>query len=155
MEPCLAAATELFREVFEGRAPGSRGTWVIEGGESILESIRSVDCSRASKRVPGQRATIGAHVVHLTYYLSLFNAHCRGEERRPDWESSWLRQEFDLKQWREVVADAEREYAEAISCYRTGRVLTVEEGAAYALANLAHAEFHLGAIRALIPIVAS
>ncbi len=151
------ACLELFRETFEGVAPGSNGTWFVQGREAVLPSIQALTPEQASTVYPGGRATVGAHVNHLCYYLHLFNVHKRGEEEPSDWEGSWKMQTFDAKAWKDVQDRTLAEYEEATQWYRlqaeSDSDFATEEKAISAIANIAHAAFHLGAIRALIPIV--
>ena len=148
-----AACLEIFRESFEGVAPGSNGTWYVEGREAIFNSLSSISAEEASRILPGQRSTIGAHANHLCYYLSLFNANLRGEKPDADWSGSWAQQEFDEDGWRDVEIRTKSEFAEAIEWYRSDTDFRNDDHAVYAVANVAHAAFHLGAIRALIPQV--
>lgn len=151
------ACREMFRETFEGVKPGERYTWYVQGKEAILPSILKLNSDQASCPFPGARATIGAHVNHLCYYLHLFNVERRGETEKRDWEGSWKVQTFDDAAWKDVCDRTKREYDEAYAWYisEAGSEddLPSEDAAIGTIANIAHAAFHLGAIRALIPIV--
>ena len=151
--PVKEACVEIFRECFEGIAPGKSGTWFVQGNEAIFQTLQSLTPGKASLRVPNQTATLGAHAFHLCYYLSLFNATTRGEEPKADWAGSWKVQEFDDKSWTEVATRTKKEFDEAMTWYRSGTAFRSEEGAVYAVANVAHAAYHLGALRALLPLV--
>ena len=151
--PVKDACVEIFRECFEGVAPGSKGTWFVQGNEAIFTSLDALTPAMASLRVPNQLSTIGAHAYHLCYYLQLFNAHCRGEELKADWAGSWKIQEFDAKTWKAVAEKTKHEFNEAMIWYKSSTDFIESGDATYAIANLAHAAFHLGAIRALIPLV--
>lgn len=148
-----SALAELFREVFEGVKPGADGTWFVQGSEAIFNSIDSLTAEQASAKVPGQLSSIGAHAFHLTYYLELFNANLRGENPDSDWTGSWKVQSFDDSTWRETGARMKRAYGFARAWYESEAPANDEEQATYAAANLAHAAYHLGAIRALMPLV--
>lgn len=145
--------SELFRETFEGLADGATGTFYLEGREALLPSAREISPLVASTRVNFQRATIGAHVVHATYYLSLFNAMVRGEDVKGDWEGSWKRQAFSDDEWKDVTTDLEAEYRAAKKFFDRQEEVTDKWLFADMVANIAHAGFHVGAIRALLPIV--
>jgi len=141
---------ELFREVFEGVAPGADGTWFVQGKEGIFDAIRTLSAAQASELRPGALATIGAHVRHLNYYLSLFNANLRKESPSADWKGSWAVQEFDDAAWAALAADVELEFRFAYDWYQSDADFRSKDQAFYAVANLAHAAYHLGAIRALM-----
>src|SRR4051794_34427330 len=103
------AIAELFRETFEGVAEGADGTWFVQGKEAIFDALRSLSAEEASRRVPGQPFSISSHSSHLNYYLTLFNANLRGENPKSDWEGSWVNQEFDDAQWKQLALDMDRE----------------------------------------------
>jgi len=148
-----AALAELFRETFQGVAPGNSGTWFVQGKEAIFNSIGSLSSEEASRRVVGQPYSIGAHTVHLLYYLEHFNGHLRGENPKADWEGSWKRQEFSHVEWEEVARELQLAYAFTFDFY-SGETMPEDQGQIIAtIANIAHAAYHLGAIRALMPIV--
>lgn len=146
------AAAELFREVFEGVAPGADGTWFVQGKEAVFDALVSTDAETASFRADGRLSSLGAHAFHLNYYLSLFNANLRQENPEADWNGSWKKQTFTAEEWKALAEDVRREYGFASEWYRNGPPIEDQEQATYALANLCHAAYHLGAIRALITL---
>lgn len=152
------AVDTLFREAFEGRAPDADGTWYVQSGESLFESLREISAARASVRVNDAGSSIGAHVRHLTYYLWFFNEHARaalqgGEGPDADWAGSWAVQEFDETTWKELQAELAEEYAFTRNLFADPRALQDPRHLIPSIANVAHASFHLGAIRALMPLV--
>lgn len=151
------ACLEIFRESFEGVALGKSGTWYVQGKEGIFDAIETATPEQASVLLPGARATIGAHANHLCYYLHLFNASCRGEREEGDWEGSWRVQNFDATTWADVINRTHHEFDEAFDWYQAqadqADDIDDKDMAAYTIANIAHAAFHLGAIRAMLPIV--
>ena len=151
--PVKDACVEIFRECFEGVAPGASGTWFVQSNEAIFNALDSLTPAMASLRVQYQSATIGAHAYHLCYYLQLFNAHCRGDEVKSDWPGRWKIQEFDAKSWKALAEKTKQEFDDAIIWYKTSTDFIGSDDATYSIANIAHAAFHLGAIRALIPLV--
>ncbi|AIE87453.1 hypothetical protein [Fimbriimonas ginsengisoli] len=144
--------SELFREVFEGVAPEASGTWFVQGKEAIFDAVQQLPAADASVRKCGMSASIGAHVRHLCYYLQLFNANLREENPDSDWEGSWAVQEFDEESWQRLREELREEYDFAVDWYRSEPTYVDDEQAIYAIANLAHAAYHLGAIRALLPV---
>lgn len=150
------AILELFRETFDGVAKGKKYTWYVEGKEAIFDALSSITSEKASELIPGARATIGAQANHLCYYLHLFNVHCRGEKEKGDWEGSWKKQVFSESDWQDVRDRTKSEYDEAFAWYQSFAVATDEledDDATYLVSNLVHAAYHLGAIRALLPVV--
>jgi hypothetical protein len=148
------AFDELFREAFEGRAPDASGTWFVEKDEAIFNSIRNLTAPQASLRVTGQLASIGAHVRHLNYYLWLFNEHVRNTApASADWEASWAVQEFTDESWADMQKELAEEYAFTRNTLASVTEFPESSYVTPTLANIAHAAYHLGAIRALLPIV--
>lgn len=151
-----SACIEIFRESFEGVKPGNQYTWYVQGKEAIFDVLESLTAEQASRAIPGARTTIGAHANHLCYFLHLFNVNNRGEEEQGDWEGSWKVQEFDEATWKDVATRTRKEYEEAYRWYEAQSVSDSElpkDEAEYTIANIAHAAYHLGAMRAIIPIV--
>ena len=145
----------LFREAFEGKAPGESGTWFVEGGEAFFESIHGLTAQQASVRVLGQLSSIGAHVRHTTYYLWFFNEHIRkqGVEHQADWAGSWAVQEFTDESWADAQKELAEEYAFTRDTIGSLKEFFDEGHVLPAIANIAHAAYHLGVVRALLPIV--
>lgn len=152
--PVKQACLEIFRESFEGIAPGADGTWFVEKKEAIFDALTSLTPEQASAKAPGQTSSIGAHAYHLCYYLHLFNVNARGEREPSDWEGSWKVQEFDAESWKDVEMRTRKEFEEALAWYQSDTDFPDAEDANYAVGNVAHAAYHLGAIRALIPVTA-
>ena len=138
--------TTLFTEVFEGLAPGASGTWVVERGEALEETLASLTASQASQRI-GQASSIAAHTLHTIHYLQMSNAQARREAFTPDWDGSWARQTVTDPEWKGIQEDLKQQKAMLLELMcqpglPNGAVLG-------AIANIAHAAFHLGAIRQL------
>jgi len=131
----------------------------VQGKEAVLPSIADLSCDQASFEISGSRATIGTSLNHLCYYLDLFNVESRGEEEKRDWDGSWILQQFDQAAWQHVQSRVRSEYEKAFQWYKTQAEsdagLVSDEIAESVIANIAHAAFHLGAIRVLIPMVQS
>jgi len=153
----LDACVEIFRESFEGVKPGNQYTWYVEGKEAIFDALSSISAEQASRQIPGARATIGAHANHLCYYLHLFNVGAHGGSETADWEGSWTKQTFNEAEWQDVAERTHREFDEVYGWHKAqvaeGREFATEDEAIHVISNIAHAAYHLGAMRALIPQV--
>ncbi|MBX7132098.1 MAG: hypothetical protein K1X67_05395 [Fimbriimonadaceae bacterium] len=42
------ALTAHFKEVFEGTSPGANGTWFVQGGEALEETLSTLNAEEAS-----------------------------------------------------------------------------------------------------------
>lgn len=143
------AVLTLLDELFLGMPKGQRYTWVVEGREAILPTLESLTAEEASVRIEG-RPSIGAHAVHAAYYLETFNRRANGESFRADWEGSWAVQSFDNASWVAAQANVRQQYLTAREILAAGAIGEDERHDLGALTNIAHAAFHLGAIRALV-----
>ncbi len=137
----------LFTEVFQGTAPGADGTWFVQGNEAFYATIDDLTAMEASTRPMGSASSIAAHVIHTTYYMELAIAAAKGEQREGDWPSSWDKQTVSDTEWEAVKGKLRSTVAvfqEGLGCIDLdGEYL---QGA---VANIAHAAYHLGAIRQL------
>lgn len=148
-----APLTTLFRETFEGRAEGQDGTWFVEGKEGIFDALDTLTAAQASFRPSDACSSIAAHMGHLRYYLSLGNADIRGEEVKPDWESSWCLQEVTEEEWRAIGEGVRAEYSDILAYLESKPVWPDKGWVTGALAQLAHSAYHLGAIRQLMKVL--
>ena len=146
------ALVTLFREVFEGCPEGADGTWFVQGKEGIFDAVENVSAAQASKAVSATSPTIGAHVRHLCYYLSFLNLSARGEAADADWNGSWSKQEFTSDEWAELGSVLHKEYNDALHYLESNPVFKNQDVLTYSLAQVAHAAYHLGAIRALMKV---
>ena len=139
---------ELFRETFEGVAPGANGTYYVQGKEALIPILNGLTAEQASHRTE-KTNSVAAHARHTAYYVSLMNKLNRGEEVVPDWEGSWTVQEVTKDQWDAIRKDLKDQFTELHGAMKTGFENLDDESRTYALAQLAHAAFHLGSIRQL------
>lgn len=146
VDPFNSALTTLFLEVFRGTAPGESGTYFVQGGEALDDTLAALSADEASRQIPGG-SSIAAHVIHTAYYLDLSNDALRGTERQGDWESSWKVQNVDEAAWdaakEELRAQKEEFLAFVAECGMPSKGYQFGE----LLANLGHAAYHLGAVR--------
>lgn len=143
----------LFREAFEGRPVGQPFTWFVEKTEGIFDALERTSASQASTSPAPGVNTIGAHLNHVCYTLSLTNAHIRGEQPVSDWEGSWTQQTFDEEAWRQLGSDLRREYDGVLKFLETRPDWPEQDWLMGATALVPHMAYHLGAIRQLIKLV--
>lgn len=139
----------LMREVFEGKPADVPGTWFVEGREALLETFREVTPEQASSDFGRGISSIAAHLEHTRYYLAQSNGWARGEQPVADWPGSWRLQTVSAEEWSGLRQSLTAEYQEFLSHLARKPDLD-QDSATGAVANLAHAAFHLGAVRQLI-----
>lgn len=137
----------LFTEVFEGVAPGEEGTWFVQGGEALEETLAGLTADQASQRL-GAASSIAAHAIHMIHYLQMSNAHGRGEAFEADWEASWRQQAVSAEQWADVQAQVIHEKKLILELINEPELS--DDAVFGAVANIAHAAYHLGAIRQMV-----
>lgn len=145
----------LFTEVFEGEAPGADGTWFVEGGEAIVNTLSRLTADEASSQFSENVSTIAGHVLHMTHYLQMSNAHGRGQSFEVDWEGSWRKQSVSAEEWGEALKALRVEKGLLLELMGQPNIAEIDEAVLGAIANIAHAAYHLGAIRQLFHIVKS
>lgn len=151
MANVFVALDKLFRETFEGVAPGESGTWFVEGKEGIFDAFDRLNADQASFCAPGC-TSVAAHLRHTWYYLSRINLFARGEIPPPaDWEGSWQPERVTVEGWEELRERLRLEYEAFREKLREEPDLD-QDATTGALANLAHAAYHLGAVRQLLKI---
>lgn len=141
----------IFREAFFGIAPGQDGTWFVERHEGFFDAIDGLSHTDAS-RAPGPGvSSIAAHTDHARYYIEVSNAFMRGESPKLDWESSWKNQAVDASQWDDIRSGLRGEVETLLAAVSHQEPRSQEEATGL-FAGVAHAAFHLGAVRQLLKL---
>ena len=154
MLPVQTAFVEIFSEAFEAIKPGATGTWFVEKNEGFFQAIDGLSAERASRVIAPDVSTVAAHTDHTRYYIALTNAFLRGETPTADWDASWQNQTVDEVKWKEIRDQLKEEVGQLMAFAKDHTPETTEELIG-AFANVAHAAFHLGAVRQLLKILAS
>lgn len=154
----IDAVSALFTEAFEG-PPDAAHTWFTdnEPGSGLFGTLDRLTAAEASTPPGGAEAseatgapgaTVAAHVEHLRWSLALSNALARGERPAADWEESWSVRAVDAPEWDRLREALRSEYRAMRDDMRSRADLPaalVTPG----IALVAHAAYHLGAIRQL------
>ncbi|HEY3330606.1 MAG TPA: DinB family protein [Capsulimonadaceae bacterium] len=145
----------IFGEAFSGLAAGADGTWFVQAGEAFFETLDRLDASQASLAVAPGVNTIAAHVIHTAYYIELAIAVFNGNELPGDWPGSWKKQTVTEGEWAEVKATLHERVSSFLQTLDAVDLAAGPYLQADAIANAAHAAYHLGAVRQLYLIVTS
>ena len=116
------------------------------GWYPTLESLTANDVSRPL--VPGG-TTIAGHVEHARFHLEVVLRYMRGSDERADWAHSWRVHEVTEESWQALRAAFVETAERALRAL--GEVETWgdrEVGGAFA--TVAHAAYHLGAVRQML-----
>lgn len=134
-----------------------QGGFLLNAGEpGFVETVRALSAEQASK-IPGPgRKPVAAHANHVLYGLSLLNRAIAGDPsgyQTADWSLAWKLESVTGDEWRQLVADLDREAAAFQQSAGQPQewseiMLTGGFGAA------AHVAYHLGAVRQMLREIA-
>jgi hypothetical protein len=131
-------------EGFEG--PPEKWSYFVDNDATAGYSgtLAKVSAAEASHPIGG--STIAAHVHHMIFALEASSAWIRGDRASRNWGESWRGTTVSEKEWAELRAKLQAGYADL------GRAIASharesEEAIGGAIGALAHAAYHLGAIR--------
>jgi hypothetical protein len=134
----------VFREAFEG-PPESWSYFTDSGAESgLFGTLEKLDAAAAS-RLSGD-TTIAAHAHHVDFALEASNAWIRGDRSSRNWPESWSVSTVDEPAWRRLQKELRDRYAHLCQTIET-HASDSAEALGGSIGALAHAAYHLGAIR--------
>jgi hypothetical protein len=119
------------------------------GLAGVMKRLAAEQASRPP--TPGGR-TIAAHVAHATFHLVASAAWLKGDRSAADWEASWEPATVDGGGWqrlRESLEQAHTAVADEIRRKQDWDKLDLGG----AVGAIAHAAYHLGAIRQIVRVV--
>ncbi len=144
MEGVIDQLSAVLREALEG--PKERWSYFTDTGKDagLFATLSRLSAAEAS-RVLGE-TTVAAHVAHVVFGLEASARWIEGDRTTRNWKESWSISKVDDGEWAHLKDRVRRGYVElqaAISRYAA----TSPEAMGGALGALAHAAYHLGAIR--------
>lgn len=143
----------VLREAFDGPADPRWSYFTTNApGAGLLGTLEGVDAALASRPVGG--TSVAAHVHHEVFALEATAAWIRGDRSRRDWSQSWRVQRVDATAWEALRQALRRAYEDLRGAVQT-HGLDGEESAGGAVAGVAHAAYHLGAIRQKLAVLRS
>lgn len=144
-----SASVILLRETFEG--PSGPSTYFIDndpkaGWLPALDALTAAEASRPTR--PGG-ATIAGHAFHAGFHLEVTSAWLRGDREPRDWAASWEVEMVDEAAWAALRRELRRRYDALLDAVEKEPSANGEE-LATTIGAIAHAAYHLGAIRQAI-----
>lgn len=138
--------TRMLREAFEG--PPGPWTYFIETspGTGVFGTIAELNALQASERGGPNNSTIAGHVHHLSAALALSRQALREGATSRDRSRSWTLTTVDDAAWSALRAEIRREYDSFVVAVMSHATWD-EEAHGIAFGAIAHAAYHLGAIR--------
>jgi hypothetical protein len=136
----------VLRETFEG--PQAKWTYFIDHrpDAAVFGTIDTLGAEEASRPLGAGGSTIASHVHHLAFSLREAAAFIRGERGEADWSESWRVRSVDEAGWTALKGRLRAEYERLLLAVDEAAVSS-EEAFGAAVGLLAHAAYHLGAIR--------
>lgn len=147
------ALASLYKEAFEGST--EKWTWFTdnEPNSALLGTLSSTSAADASKAVGDGKNSLAAHADHLLFSLEVALAYIKNEKPADDWSASWKKQTVTDDDWAKLQSNLQARYGEVMQWLTTNTNWN-DDATHGALGVLAHAAYHLGAIRQLRTIPA-
>jgi hypothetical protein len=136
----------VLREAFEG--PQADWTYFIDNkpGAGVLGTLERLSPEQASKAMGAAGTTIAGHAHHVAFAAAAASAYIRGDRSNVDWDQSWTVKAVDGAQWSALRQRLRRDYEELVRAVESS-ALASDEAFGGAVGAVAHAAYHLGAIR--------
>ena len=152
----IGGILHIFREICEGGKPGERTAIIdrtqADGSDNhgLLATLDRLSAEQAS-----QPTALGlgaaAHAAHVAYYMEVTTQLARGRRPDMDWPSSFEPRQVTTAQWAATRARLRDAYEDVLALVHETR--DWDERAAGGMAgNLAHAAYHLGALRQVVKL---
>ena len=149
-EAVLRAVMPILAEAFAGPAdPRSTNFVNNEPDCGVFGTLDRLSTAEASTPPAPGRPTAAAHAEHLRFSLDVGTRWLRGEHTHADWRGSWAVHSVDDAEWirlRERLRDEYAQFLELIDA----RLDMDEELLAGIVGTVAHAAYHLGALRQVV-----
>jgi DinB superfamily len=146
-EAVLRAVMPILAEAFAGPAD-PRSTHFVnnEPDCGVFGTLDGLSAAQASTPPAPGRPTAAAHAEHLRFSLDVSTRWLRGDHAKADWPSSWAVQPVDEEEWMRLRERLRDEYAQFLELL-DARAEIDEELLGGIVATVAHAAYHLGALR--------
>ncbi len=137
----------LLNEAYEGVETG-KPVWFSDPGTGLFTTLERVSAQQASRALYKGGSTIAAHSEHLRWSLALTNAFARGEPpAQIHWSESWSVKKVDDAAWKDLKNRLTLEFHTVRSTLPPQPDLTNPMFVSSAVGMVAHAAYHLAAIR--------
>jgi hypothetical protein len=144
MEVVIDQLVSVLGEAFEG--PGQSWSYFADHGKEsglfgTLEKLSAADASRVAGG-----STIAAHAHHILFSLVAAAAWIRGDHGSRNWQESWSVTSVDDAQWQGLRDELRKQYSDLRRAFKS-RAASSVEAMGGAIGAIAHAAYHLGAVR--------
>ena len=152
MNPLVSSVQQLLQEAYEGTPTQS---WFSDHGEGsgLFATLTSVSAQHASRTLVTGGSSIAGHTNHLRWSLAMSNALMRGEQPSRDWAESWVVHSVDDAAWLASQKALRLEYDTLQTQLEHGFDPSNPMMMTAGIALVAHAAYHLSAIRQMALVV--
>jgi hypothetical protein len=142
----VSLLTRMLVEAFEG--PPGPWTYFTDAspGTGLFATIGGLTAVQASQPGGPGHTTIAGHIHHVSASLVLSTRALRGEQTSRDRGRSWTVTTVDDAGWADLQTQLRREY-DSLFVAVESRAAWDEDALGVAIGAIAHAAYHLGAIR--------
>ena len=151
ISPIAEASLALLRETFEG--PSGPSTYFIDNDPKagFFATLDGLSAENASRPFGRGGASIAGHAFHVGFHLETSSAWLRGDREPRDWTRSWRVTAVDEPAWADLRSNLRRRFEDLVRAVETDP-LADGERLATTIGAIAHAAYHLGAIRQRIAV---
>ena len=149
--PLVEALLYILKETFDGGDPG-QGTAFLEntkangsGNAGVFATLEALTPEQASKAT-SLGTSVAAHAAHLAYHLEVGVRWAHGDRGPFNWKASFEPRTVDEANWAATRIRVREAYDSVVRYARSPRVWHSDDADNLAAA-VAHAVYHLGAIR--------
>lgn len=145
----------LLQEAYDG-PPDPDATWFTTNAPEtgVLGTIRHINAEQAAEKLPGVSHSIAQHVAHLIFSIDHALKHAKGERSTPEWDSSWVVSEpLDEHTWHGMQRALRESHLRMRMWVHNEEPFQDKAAVTSFIGSVAHAAYHLGAIRQLIAII--
>jgi hypothetical protein len=146
MNTFVDGISKLLAEAYEGTVSQS---WFSDHGpeSGLFATLERISAENASKNTVMGGSSIAAHVNHLRWSLAMSNALMRGQETSRNWAESWRVQTVDAATWTELKTSLRLDYETLRDQLPNGFDPNNSRLVTAGVSLVAHAAYHLSAIR--------
>jgi hypothetical protein len=139
--------TEVIHALLTEAFDGSSQVWFSDRNTGLFSSLQDLSAEQVSK------TGIAAHTNHLRWSVSKVNAMMRGERPAMDWAQSWTLKTVSEPEWKSLLEQLKLEYQTLQTNMPPNPDLNDRMFVTSGVALVAHAAYHLGAIRQMMTIL--
>lgn len=146
----LAQVLAVLREAYEGPAQDWSYFTDSRPNTGLFGTLSGVTGATASTPVAG--TSVAAHVYHLNFAMEAAAAWIRREWTPRNWAESWRVTRVSDEEWAGLCQEMRRRYDTLVAAVTT-HALQTEDGIGGSIAAVAHAAYHLAAIRQKLAVL--